>query len=417
MTYKTILFITLCFILLSTIVNAQWNNVSLNPPSNIFSLAQFENIIYAGGDSVLYFSTDGGNNWDRSSKIENVEYGISSIQKWNNKLFVGTYGYGIHETTDNGLSWITRNNGLNNSGAMEISALALRGDSLYAATVGEGVFVLNLINSTEWVPFRDGLPFGISWNVSSLYNFNGTLICGAGGNACVYLNYPNSTLWIEKSFDMPAAEPNAMIALTSYADTLVGIAQYGIYISRNNGDLWDYYNPGIGLINSGSVISINNVIIALISKLARSYLLSSTDGGNTWQYDFEFNQGGFAVSYFNNRLFTGRSNGLYWMYYNPSDIDDEIITNTFRLFQNYPNPFNPTTKIKFSVPDVGTGLALSVLKVYDILGNEIVTLVNEYKTAGSYEIEFSGAGLSSGIYFYRFIAGKFTETKKMILLR
>jgi len=96
--------------------------------------------------------------------------------------------------------------------------------------------------------------------------------------------------------------------------------------------------------------------------------------------------------------------------------------NEFELFQNYPNPFNPTTKISFTIPFVGTGLALSVqLKVYDILGNEVATLVNEEKAAGTYEVEFNSTvgshQLSSGVYFYRLQAGDFVQTKKMILMR
>lgn len=417
MKHKIFLLTILCITASASILHSQWNQVVIDPPSNIFSISQFDNVIYAGGDSILYYSTDFGINWQSSAKIESLEFGISSIQKWNNKIYIGTFGKGVYETSDNGLNWTSRNNGLNNSGALEISAITLRGDSLYAATVGEGVFVLNLLNPIVWQNYRDGLPFGLSWNVYSLYNFNGTLICGAGGNANVYFNEPGSALWIEKSFDMPAAEPNAMISITSFDATIIGVSYFGIYRSQNNGNSWEYYNSGIGLINSGSVFTINNVIIALISKLARSYLLSSTDGGNTWQFDFEFNQGGFAVSYFNNKLFTGRIDGLYWLPYSPTNIDDDIAINEFMLYQNYPNPFNPTTRIKFSLPDVGTGQAMSVLKVYDILGNEIATLVDEYKPAGSYEIEFSGVGLSSGIYFYRFTSGKFTETKKMILLR
>lgn len=107
-----------------------------------------------------------------------------------------------------------------------------------------------------------------------------------------------------------------------------------------------------------------------------------------------------------------------------TDVADEKQTPTeFSLAQNYPNPFNPSTKIRYSIPDVGSGLAQTVLKVYDILGNEVATLVNEEKPAGVYEVEFStgsfgnARNLSSGIYFYKLTAGSFTETKKMILLR
>jgi Secretion system C-terminal sorting domain len=94
--------------------------------------------------------------------------------------------------------------------------------------------------------------------------------------------------------------------------------------------------------------------------------------------------------------------------------------NTFYLFQNYPNPFNPSTKIKFTIPTVETHRNVSLqttLKVYDVLGNEIATLVNEEKPAGSYEVEFSAKGLPSGIYFYQLKAGRFMETKKMVLIR
>ncbi len=101
-----------------------------------------------------------------------------------------------------------------------------------------------------------------------------------------------------------------------------------------------------------------------------------------------------------------------------TDVEDEKqIPTEFALEQNYPNPFNPSTKIKFNIPIVGTELALSVLKVYDILGNEVATLVNEEKPAGIYEVEFNASQLSSGIYFYKLSAGSFTEIKKMTLIK
>ncbi len=102
-----------------------------------------------------------------------------------------------------------------------------------------------------------------------------------------------------------------------------------------------------------------------------------------------------------------------------------INPNQFVLEQNYPNPFNPTTKIRFTIPEVGSELAQTVIKVYDILGNEVATLVNEKKEPGYYEVEFNAEGLSSGIYFYRLQSGNpstssgqnYLQTKKMILLR
>jgi len=93
----------------------------------------------------------------------------------------------------------------------------------------------------------------------------------------------------------------------------------------------------------------------------------------------------------------------------------------YELSQNYPNPFNPITIIKFSIPSITHRQAQSdvfvTLKIYDVLGNEIAILVNEEKPSGTYEIEFDGNELTSGIYFYKLQAGNFIETKKMVLIR
>ena len=99
-------------------------------------------------------------------------------------------------------------------------------------------------------------------------------------------------------------------------------------------------------------------------------------------------------------------------YSNVIEIEFGMIT-AFTLEQNYPNPFNPSTKINWQSPFS----SWQSLKVYDVLGNEVATLVDEYKPAGSYEVEFDATGLSSGMYFYKLEAGKFSSIKKMILLR
>ena len=87
--------------------------------------------------------------------------------------------------------------------------------------------------------------------------------------------------------------------------------------------------------------------------------------------------------------------------------------NNFTLFNNYPNPFNPSTTIKFRIQKS----EFISLNVYDIIGNEISTLVKEQKSPGTYKIEFDGKELSSGVYFYSITMGKLTETKKMMLMK
>lgn len=105
-------------------------------------------------------------------------------------------------------------------------------------------------------------------------------------------------------------------------------------------------------------------------------------------------------------------------YYNLAETIEIGIPTEFVLEQNYPNPFNPATTIKYNIPNVGTGLALSVqLKIYDVLGKEIATLFNEEKQPGIYEISFDASHLSSGVYYYQIQSGEFISTKKMILLK
>ncbi len=107
----------------------------------------------------------------------------------------------------------------------------------------------------------------------------------------------------------------------------------------------------------------------------------------------------------------------FWYVYQQTTLtdveDEETIPTVFKLEQNYPNPFNPSTTIKFAVPEKSNVL----IKVYDILGSEVATLVNEEMDAGWYRKTFNANDYSSGVYLFRMEAGKFISTKKMILLR
>jgi hypothetical protein len=98
-------------------------------------------------------------------------------------------------------------------------------------------------------------------------------------------------------------------------------------------------------------------------------------------------------------------------YSNIAEVD--LAPSVYSLYQNYPNPFNPVTKIKLTIPDK----EIVSLKVFDIVGEEVATLLNEEKPAGIYTIDFNGAALSGGVYLYQMKAGGFIQTKKMILLK
>ncbi|MBS1518696.1 MAG: T9SS type A sorting domain-containing protein, partial [Bacteroidetes bacterium] len=99
----------------------------------------------------------------------------------------------------------------------------------------------------------------------------------------------------------------------------------------------------------------------------------------------------------------------------PVGIENNVlgIPSEFRLDQNYPNPFNPSTRISYAVPKE----SFVSIKIFDILGKEVMSLVNENKQPGYYDVQFNASNFASGMYFYKIEAGNFTETKRMILLK
>jgi hypothetical protein len=155
-------------------------------------------------------------------------------------------------------------------------------------------------------------------------------------------------------------------------------------------------------------------------KIDGIYNLSTQATGNTQFYEDAKIFGDKIISvWLDNR--DGPSN-VYCnirSFQNPDSIISSINSNTgtipesFQLFQNYPNPFNPETKIKFSLPQSG----IVSLVVYDISGREVVKLVNEKLSTGTYEYSFDGSGLSSGVYFYQMESGSFIQTKRMVLIK
>lgn len=176
----------------------------------------------------------------------------------------------------------------------------------------------------------------------------------------------------------------------------------------------------------------------------------STDGGSSWGFVTQSAESQFGVYRWNtpnidsdeclilildesNFSIRDTSDGFFTI--SPTvDVEDDITVHNFSLEQNYPNPFNPTTTIKYSIPSVISTVGRNLqdfsstsssrnddvnvtLKVYDILGNEVATLVNEQKSAGNYEVTFDASGLSTGMYIYKLQAGSFSQIRKMILVK
>jgi photosystem II stability/assembly factor-like uncharacterized protein len=217
----------------------------------------------------------------------------------------------------------------------------------------------------------------------------------------------------------------AISFINSDIGTDVGV---GGFISRttNGGANWTLQSSGImKILYSVSFTDLNYGTVVGDSGI----ILRTTNGGEDWIIQLSgIGETLFSVSFVdeNNGLAVGE-NGTILRTTNGGGIteinedNNDLIPNDFVLSQNYPNPFNPSTKIRYTIPNVIASGAkqsqLVTLKVYDVLGNEMATLINEEKPAGSYEVDFNSAGFSSGIYFYTIQAGSYTQTKKMILLR
>ena len=213
-------------------------------------------------------------------------------------------------------------------------------------------------------------------------------------------------------------------------------------------NLWHLANPISNMTISGAFHNISNDGINFTrvqdinSDATHSwignYMINDTNelrfygsGMNVW---FSSSPNGGEWSAFNSTNIQGGdpsvlrlSSNDYLMIYTgqPYAVNIQVTGNSvpdkFELFQNYPNPFNPATNLEFGIPDLG----FVSLKVYDVLGHEVKTLVNENKPAGRYEVTFNGTGLPSGVYFYRLVvspsnsmeSGVFRDIKRMVLIK
>ena len=258
--------------------------------------------------------------------------------------------------------------------------------------------------------------------------------------------------WTRKNFFYPSVnEIKDVIFLNS--TTGIAVAQAGegtalvkIYKSINTGTTWDSVTT-FGNLLPESINFVTGTGTALItgwidsSGLFVNYTLKTTDYGSTWVRKRIYANNAMIIKSSlvdQNNWFIGggdfTSSAIVLKSTNGGGVFVSQISNTvpekYKLFQNYPNPFNPITKIKFDIPsDVkretqngyfplrwGIG-GMTTLKIYDILGKEIATLVNEQLQPGTYEVTFDGGNLPSGVYFYRLRANDFIGTKKLVLLK
>jgi hypothetical protein len=199
----------------------------------------------------------------------------------------------------------------------------------------------------------------------------------------------------------------------------------GFLKSTDKGLTWNQINNGLNFREARKIIY-NSITEHIFIHEPEYGVYMSTDLGAEWRarndgtpsiflyvQTFAFNPNtGMMFAGFD--IYGGLVGGLYRSTQDNIPIEEpEEIPTTYSLSQNYPNPFNPTTKIQYSLPEASN----VKLSVYNIMGQEMMQLVNESQSAGKYIVDFNAQNLPSGVYFYRLQTGKFVDTKKMLLIK
>jgi len=202
----------------------------------------------------------------------------------------------------------------------------------------------------------------------------------------------------------------------------------GWVVGGFNGDMLtartvDGGNTWMDTVMQGSslreITMLNSQVGWIVGMTNAPFVLRTTNGGTTWEVQQTTPpSGGFeSLSILNSNVGWGVGFDDVYKTTNGGVVsaegDEFTIPSSFTLAQNYPNPFNPSTTIKYELPE----RALVTLTVYNVLGQNVVTLVSEEKEPGVHQVQFDGTGFASGLYFYRLKAGGFVETRKLVLLR
>jgi len=346
------------------------NNTAISEIPTIASSGSFVHVVWEDrrdGNYEIYYkrSPDGGISWGVDTRLTNnsatSDYPCIAVS--NSNLHIvwfdnrdGNTEIYYKPSTDGGISWELDTRLTNNNGASEYPSIA----------------VSDALVNVVWRDNRDG-----NWEV---YYKRNTFI----PSAPVLVSPPNNAT---------NQVPNLLLDWNSvqYAESYrVQIANDSLFTSM----VFDTSN-----VNRDS-LRVRLGLLIVNTKYYWRVNASNVSGTGPWSTVWNF-----------------RTNptGL-----NP--IGNEI-PEKFALLQNYPNPFNPSTKIRFSIPSRegwqrnADGVGLVTLKVFDISGKEVATLVNEHLQPGTYETDWNASAFSSGVYFYKIVAGNFSETRKMILMK
>jgi photosystem II stability/assembly factor-like uncharacterized protein len=432
--YKIFLF-TFFLTLLNPEVLPQnfWEKIN-SPTSKLLNSISFMDSLngWVSGDSGLIIHTsNGGMDWE--TPYSNDSLNVVNIFFLNDQLgwaaassqFYEPYGTYILKTTNGGINWTSEYLRL---GEAYINSLCFL-DSLTGFAVGyPQVFHRTTDGGTNWFKVNLDSSIAASYPPISIKFYSPQYGFACGGVRDIKgviwrttnggLNWKTvvDTLTSEPLYDIHIFDSLHVIAMGG--DPEFGTSQV---ITTDGGETWEY--TALGVFYFPFSIGFRTDVEGWVPMGEQRKFLYTSDSGENWaeiitpdstdvsRICFPDSSHGFGI---------GRNGTIVkYNYHGPTNvIEEEESIPIFYLLQNYPNPFNPTTNIIFRISELG----FVTLKVYDVLGNEISTLVNEEKSEGSYTVTFDASGLSSGVYFYTLKIGTskgqaFVTSKKMLILK
>lgn len=400
--------------------------------------------VYALGNGLM-LSTDRGENWvtigTKNAALEGASGAVFKIDPFNSKRIYLNHsilpfdGNEVKMTTDAGLNWETLFTG---HGPPYIDQPIVEIDPLDLTTVYVTVNYHNLYKSSDRGSSWDSVPPPNGYSFSSLAispSNNNILYISCTNPNQIYKSTDRANTWTLLPIQIYGDDPINNIAVNPKDNNIVYASVFsyagplgGIYKTIDGGLSWEEKNNG--LTNNDwdiNVLVINpknpDELYIGTGSSTTDFLFKTTNGGENW---FKFTEGlpdsggviAIAIDSLNERIYLGvgaasGSSGIY-IYDSTSSVYDESETpSEFHLYQNFPNPFNSITQIQYYLPE---GVHV-ILSLYNIQGEEVLNLVNDYQTEGRYRVELDMNGFASGIYFYQLKADSFLETKKMILLK
>lgn len=385
-----------------------------------------ENVWVVGDEGKILNTTDGGTIWSEIScpatyTLYNVDF-INADTGW-----VGGDNNSITEimrTTDRGLSWelYTLSNA-SNYGNYDIEFIYGNPGDPPSGFVSAGLSIV--WKTTDYGENWDDLGFGGCGanslrSISFINKDEGWFVGERSTTPDVTIVHTTDGGQTYETQINPT-DPDIRLNSVSFADNQNGIAAgvgSTILFTSDGGNNWierpvsNYRWQSVHLNQSGKAWAVGrNGIIAYSTDWG--YTWSTQESGvacELWEVMFINDNEGWIVgggTGYPGVILHTTNGGVV------SDVNENNIVTRFELIQNFPNPFNPNTKIKYSISQ----LSNVVIKIFDILGNEIETLISEEKSAGTYEITWYAKNLPSGVYFYQLRAKGFVETKKMILIK